>query len=168
MRLRIIRIALVLGILAGALVACPPHADAAVTRVYVEDHTGSAWPVNAQQNWVDQYAGSDLVYGACRTGYRCVRVWERRGLTNPSTGEYATAITYPGYWATIYVNPSSARYPAAARANVIAHEMFHAVTGNGYHSGYCTNVMYRRVFCPSGSIPAHRFTAYAIDQLRRH
>jgi hypothetical protein len=44
--------------------------------VYIEDHTGAAWPVReSQQVW--QYGTDlDVRYGACRAGAGCVRAYD--------------------------------------------------------------------------------------------
>lgn len=149
----------------------------AYSRTYVENHASSSyWPINYTQNWVDQYTGSDLTYGTCPstyTGYKCIRVYERY-----YSKSYSGWTCLPNQWCKItndtrsytriYLNQYRRSYSWYARRNIATHELFHGITGNGYHSAYCTNVMYGSVFCSNGSLPAYRFTDYAKSVLRTH
>lgn len=150
------------GVVVAVILSAPLPATAA-TITYVEDHTGWAWPVRSSQDWVDQYTSSDIRYGACRSGYRCVRVWER---TIRSEWAAVTYIDSPTR-VRIYVNPQRTRYPYAARRSIVTHELGHAF-GIIVHSSACTDVMYARVFCAGGGVPPYRFSAAQRDILRRH
>lgn len=135
----------------------------AYTPAYVEDHTGAAWPVNYSQGFVDQYTGTDIIYGSCRAGAKCVRVYEFyfdqsiSGLTCLPNEYCRFGAAYTDYF-RIYLNSyRNNTYSYNARRNITTHELGHAF-GIGYHSVYCTNVMYGSVFCPDGSLPTYRFT----------
>jgi len=140
--------ALLVAMIAVALGATPAqaHTATAVPIVWVEDHTGWAWPVTAAEPWVDYYTRSEMRYGACRSGYRCVRVYER------TIRSYWSAVTYiNSNGATIYVNPQRNWYPYSWRLNILRHELVHAM-GYHYHWPYCTDLMYAKVTCPDGRL----------------
>lgn len=144
----------------------------AYTRVYVEDHTSSYWPVNSSQNFVDQYTGSDIVYGTCQTSYKCVRVYEKYYSKSYSgwtclPNEWCKLTNDTKSYTRIYLNAYRRSYSYNARRNITTHELGHAF-GITYHSAYCTNVMYGSVFCSNGSLPSYRFTDPQKTILRQH
>lgn len=155
-----IRRALTTIALTVAMLAAAGPAHATATPVYVEDHTGSAWPVYSAQDYVDRHTGTNIVYGTCRTGYKCVRVYEKT-----ISSSYAGYTCLAGTWCLgrttaytrIYLNPQRNSRPYGERIRIATHELGHAF-GIGYHSAYCTNVMYGHVRCPDGSLPTYRFT----------
>lgn len=173
MKVKIVRMATAIATGVAAVMIALPSGAEAYSRVYVEDHTSSYWPLHSQVDWVDQWAGSDLIYGSCRPGYKCIRVYEvyfstaYSGLTCLPNQWCRVGASYASY-TRIYLNKYRRSYSWYARRNITAHELFHAVTGNSYHSTYCTNVMYGSVFCGNGSLPSHRFTDYAKGVLRQH
>lgn len=153
----------ILAVLTIILSLVPAPAYASVPVVYVEDHTGAAWPVYYSQGWLDQYTASDMRYGACRTGYKCIKVYER------TINSAWAAVTY-GFGTsrvTIYVNPQRRYYSWYVRRNIVTHELGHA-NGIGGHSSYCTDVMYSRVFCSTGSAAPYRFSTYHRSILARN
>jgi hypothetical protein len=151
----------VLAVLVLAAALTPAAAVASVSVTYVEDHTSSAWPVASAYAWVDQYTGSDWVYGSCRAGHRCHKVYQRYFT---GTGGFSTswaAITYryansyygSGYSLTItWLNQYRAGQPYSWRWRYVAHELVHA---GGYwtHWPYCNDLMYYRIPCWGTTLP---------------
>lgn len=152
--MRHLKTTLTLGIvpvLAATLLFTSTPAQAAST-VYIEVHASTVWPITDAIRFVDNYTASTAYLGACRAGYRCIKVYEKTINTSWS------AVTYPGNpTTTIYLNPTRRTYSWSARRSIVTHELGHAY-GITYHSAYCTNVMYANVRCPSGSLPTYRFT----------
>lgn len=173
------RLAVVLTILAGSLIigntpanaaTCDSPTASSTTTVYVEDHTGSAWPVNCAQNYVDRYTHSNIVYGTCRSGHECARVYEKTISSN-----YA-AYTCPAGWnclgkvtsyTRIYVNPQRNGKSYGYRLRVITHELGHW-RGIIKHNPYCTSLMYYRVTCSNGSLTPFSFTSGERSILSTH
>jgi hypothetical protein len=139
-------LALVVATMLCAFYFAPPAEASAVRYVYVEDHTGSAWPVTRVEPWVDQFTGSTMIYGRCRAGYKCIRVYERvvRNEWAAVTRNATTATV------TIYVNPQRNWYPYGWRFAILAHELVHA-NGFYWHTSYCS-LMYYAVKCPNGTV----------------
>ena len=161
--MRRIMIRLVLAMAAGAAVLVPASPAAAASPVFVEVYANQAyWPVKTGLSVVDTYTSSYLVYGRCRSGYGCIKVYER--LINSS---YA-AITYNWSWGSqIYLNPQRRGYAWNLKARIVTHEGAHA-RGVYWHNPYCTTVMYGRVTCPNGSWPPRKSHYTEIAQLRRY
>jgi hypothetical protein len=123
--------------------------------VYVEDHTGSAWPIStAVRNWD---AGTDVSvrYGKCRTGAGCIRVYEVSacythkgcwaGLTDYAPARWYSSPSGPymnGGYVRVSVNRNVIRSTTARmRQQVACHEVGHAL-GLGYHSPVLGSCMY--------------------------
>jgi len=127
-------------------------AEAATRIVWVNSVTSSTWPVSYSVDVTDRQTGSDMRMGACRTGYKCIIIREK-----VIRNEWA-AVTY-GFGTnrvTIYLNPQRRWYSWYAKRGIVTHELGHA-NGIYYHSPYCTDLMYARVFCPNGSVPPYRW-----------
>lgn len=154
-------LALVPSLAAAALLFTGTPAQAA-TMVYIENHAASVWPVTTGLRYVDGFTSSTAVYARCRTGYRCIKIYEKTIKSSWS------AVTYPGNPTTIiYLNPTRRGYSWTARRNIVVHELGHAY-GIGYHSAYCTNIMWPNVKCPNGTYPTLRFTDPQRAILRTH
>lgn len=127
------------------LTGTPALANTTTRYVYVEDHTGTAWPVTRAEPYIDQHTSSVMIYGRCRAGHRCIRIYEKTIRT-----EWA-AVTRWTTWtnAYIYVNPQRNNYPYRWRYHIIAHELAHAMGAT--HTTYCS-LMYWRVHCPDGTV----------------
>lgn len=140
----------------GVLVA-PPTASAATAIVYVDSQANSVWPVSASVTWVDYYTGSDMRFGACRTGYKCIKVREKTVSSSYSAITYGD-VTCKTCVVTIYLNPQRRyTYGYYTKRSIVDHELGHA-NGITWHNSYCTSRMYVRVFCPNGSLPPRKFT----------
>lgn len=153
---------------AGILIPTPPASAQSSTAyltalkiVYVEDHTGLAWPVSSAYAWVDQYTGSDWVYGTCRQYHVCIRVKQCwfGGSTCPnastSWAAYTVRVTssyYGGLLVTVRVNTARNGNPYSWRWRYVAHELVHA-GGYWQHWPYCTDLMYYRVPCWGTTLP---------------
>lgn len=144
-------------------ISVPAHASGAT--VYVENHASSAWPVWAGAEYTDQYTGSHFVLGTCRTGYRCVKVYEKE------IHSYWVAVTQYPHWpnvdlVTIYVNPADDGYSYSKKEHTVAHEFGHAM-GLYYHSKYCSNIMYSNLTC-NGHLAGWSFSSYAKNILAKN
>ena len=116
---------LVLAMVAALAASPAPSHAATINRnvVYVEDHTGSAWPVHSTTYWADYLSGASVHYGGCRSAYRCIKVYEK---TIRSSWAAVTYVDWSTGRTTIYVNPTRNWYSYAKRNNIIHHEMGHA------------------------------------------
>lgn len=135
------------------LIGVARPADAATRVVWVNWYGSSTWPVSNSVNWVDYYTGSDMRFGYCHAGYKCITIRER--TINSSW----SAVTY-GFGTsrvTIYLNPQRRWYGYYTKRRIIDHELGHA---NGiYSESYaCSNRMYWRVYCSNGKLPPRAFT----------
>lgn len=157
------RIIVMLCLLAGIL-AVPSPAQAATRVVYVDSYTSRTWPVSASVNWVDYYTGSDMQWGRCRSGYKCIRIREKTIRSSWAAVTYGD-VTCRTCTVTIYLNPQRRWYGYYTKRSIIDHELGHA-NGVTWHSTSCISVMYYRVFCYNGSLPPRRFTAPQRDRLR--
>lgn len=134
-------IAIVLSAIGVSVVTETPASASVNTNViYVEDHTGWAWPVRSTTTWADYLSVSSVRYGTCRSGYRCIRVYEK---TIQSSWAAVTYIDYVSGYTRIYVNPQRNWYSYAKRNSIIHHEMGHAFCLN--HVDIKTNLMYPQV-----------------------
>lgn len=153
--------------LAMAVTTAAP-AQAATSRIVMVQVSGvpSSWPVTSALDWVDQYTGSDMRYGACVTGRKCIVI---RYATIRSAWAAVTygALSYysSGNRVTIYLNPQRNGYSWTAKRRIIIHELGHA-NGLTYHSAYCSNIMWPGVKCNNGTYPPLRFTDWAKARLR--
>jgi hypothetical protein len=142
--MRFIRYALAVLAVAAAVLVPAGSAQAATRYVYVEDHTGWAWPVTKAEPWVDQFTGSVMIYGRCRSGYKCIRVYERTIRSDWAAVTRNATTMAP----VIYVNPQRNWYPYSWRFHILAHELAHA-NGFLWHTSYCS-LMYYAMRCPDG------------------
>lgn len=147
-----------------ALGGLPSFSQQAAPRyTYIEDHTGSAWPVKDVRAFIDQYTSSGLIYGNCRAGAACIKVYEKEINTNWTAYTFFDA--HPNDWnatdvAIINVNPRYAKTSYAVRRNTVAHEIAHA-QGVTWHSTVCSNLMWPSSFCPTGKVKPYVFTPAA-------
>jgi hypothetical protein len=152
----------------GAVVT-QPLAQAAARVVYVDVSVASTWtaPIRDAVSWVDYFAGSDMVLGACRSGAKCIIIRER--LIYSSWAEYSTwQHTY--YVATdrahIWLNPQRRSYPDWLQRRIVAHGLGHAngITWHNIH--WCSGIMNGYLSCGGGLYPPWRFTSPQRDRLR--
>jgi len=161
--MRLLRLILAIFMMVGLVVIPATSANAVTRYVYVEDHTGSKWPVTVAEPWVDYYTGSVMVYGKCRSGYKCIRVYEK---TIRSDWAAVTRSTTTGF--VIYINPQRAWWSYTRRLNLIKHELVHAM-GYYTHWAYCNDLMYWHTNCPNGSLLLTSYIHSPIrDVLRRN
>lgn len=164
--------AIIAAVMAGAAtLAVPSNAEAAARPVYVDiSGVPSSWATHSAVDWVDQYTGTNMVYGKCHSGYKCIRL---RYKTIKSSWAAVTqwgaggSITCKSCTLTIYLNPQRNGYSSTVKRRIIEHELGHA-NGIGYESKVCTNVMYGRMFCSNGKLPSHRFTDPQKSILRKN
>ena len=117
---------------------------------YVNDQTGSAWPVNTYTTYWNGVPGLSVGYG-CPSSYHCVKVVEGHyGTVNPKTGKrmwlglttfhyYAGTHTFASM--TIQFNDSW-RISAAEHSQAVCHEMGHA-SGLGHETQNNSCMWYR-------------------------
>lgn len=161
--MRIVRFTIAALIAASGLTLVQAAPAQAATVVYVENHASTYyWPVGTAEAFVDQYTGSVIVFGACRSGYRCVKIYERTVRSSWA------AVTYNWSWGSqIYLNPQRRWYSWYAKRSIVTHEMGHAFGLLG-HNPYCATVMYGGVFCPNGKLPPYYFSPWERSVLARH
>jgi hypothetical protein len=155
-------------------VALPAPATAGITWagssslsspvVYVEEHVGSRFDSALRQSvsFVDRYTGSDMRFGKCRTGYRCIRVVE----SNATRGHGAwTSWTRARKVSEIRLSSTLARKGWHTRRSIIDHELGHA-NGAG-HSATCTSRMWPHYRCRNGLLPPRTFSKAERAKLAR-
>jgi hypothetical protein len=111
----------------GATDCDPPRSPAGNTDrsapvvVYVEDHTGAAWPVTAATREWDAGLAASVRYGRCRATAVCVRVHQVGELPDDSTVGVTRdrVVRMNG----LYADVLSARLRLAA----VCHELGHAL-----------------------------------------
>ena len=114
--------------------------------VYVEDHTGSAWPVRAATRVWDQGTDVSVRYGKCRATAGCVRVYEGRyGMTKwvGSTSYHWNTVKHVFQGSTITRLNNSYRLTARTHQQIASHELGHAL-GLMYHSSSRGTCMFPR------------------------
>jgi len=169
--------AVVLSIMLGGLMWSPRPAEAASTSllaqpVYVEVYANTYyWPVKAGLSVVDKHTGTYLVYGACRAGYRCIRVSERSGclwLQEKWRCDWIGA-TYLWSWgAQLYLNSSHRKDGYTKKVIATAHEGGHTA-GLIAHTSTCSDVMQWRLPCwYGGPLPPVRFNSSQSAILATH
>jgi hypothetical protein len=156
MRVRVLRVAAVAGLLAlattGATDACDEHSSStgsgqtsitvyrypAGSTVYVEDHSGRAWPVKAAvAKWAVGMVDVHVVYGKCRDQAPCVTVTEDDlsedigGQTPMDRGLFSGEM----HGAKVQFNRMYADDPAWWRTAVACHELGHAMGIESHDTG---------------------------------
>lgn len=151
--------AIVVAIVAAlAIVGFAQPAQATAPRTYVQV---SVWdrfksPVWNAHVWVDKYTRTDMVYGKCRSGYRCIRIY-----MDSFRSDWAAVTNISGKNATIRINTRGSlvsRYGYYGRLSAMKHELGHA-NGITWHNERCTSIMYWRMTCPNGAYPPSVFTS---------
>jgi hypothetical protein len=88
-------------------------------RIIVQDHTGAAWPVHeAAARW-----GGLIGVGTCRTGIRCVQVYEVSNLGNRIVGCTSDCNHIGGN--LVRLSDRYAGIPYSQRLQAIEHELGH-------------------------------------------
>jgi len=132
--------------------------------VYVEEHVDSRFDSALRQSvsFVDRYTGSDMRFGKCRPGYRCIRVVQ----SNATHGHGAwTSWTRARKVSEIRLSPALARQGWYTRRSIIDHELGHA-NGAG-HNAKCTSRMWPHYRCRNGLLPPRTFTKAERAKLAR-
>jgi len=131
------RLALLLAAVLTFTLANAPAAVASVTLyhhayqvVYVEDHTGAAWPVTTLAASWDYGTDLSVRYGPCRTGAGCVKVYECWcGTAQPpgwvNWGYYVGTHVFAEP-VTVHLNDSW-WWPWRNRVQAVCHELGHAL-----------------------------------------
>lgn len=130
---------LLIGLLTGAALTLPAAPAGAKTSssdpqgwrssvIYVEDHSGARWPVGrAAQSW-SRSTDATLVYGPCRSGSPCVKVYSGRygtGWAGSSQGRRDASGHLVGTM-VLRLNDQQV-FSAAERRTVTCHELGHAL-----------------------------------------
>ncbi len=103
----------------GAGLAAQPAAQARVD-VWVEDHTGKDWPVDAATLQWDAGLTATIRYGPCHRGVKCVKVREGGAFKPDEVGKTTL-------FGTIRMNPAYAGLPADQLLAAVCHEEGHAL-----------------------------------------
>lgn len=145
------------------LVVPSASAAAATPIVWVDSQVSSTWPVSYSVGVVDAQTYTDMQFGPCRTGVKCIIIREKTIYSAWAAVTYGVGTSR----VTIYLNPQRRWYSWYAKRSIVTHELGHA-NGITWHNPYCTSIMYGRVFCPNGSLPPYRWTATELTALRRN
>ena len=155
------------GLFVVAALLAPSPSSAVTKIVYVDIKPGALkyWPSKSAVEFVDLYTGSDMRYGACRSGYKCITIRERTFNTSAYRSSWS-AVTYGANTSRVEISVNGNRryapynYNTATKKSIIAHELGHA-NGLYSHSSSCTNIMYARVFCNESrrTLPPLKFLA---------
>lgn len=108
------------------------HLEWAHGTVYVENHTGSRWPVRRAAASLDNHSGLHLiVVRRCPAGAQCIKVYEVGNLPGRTVGRARTTwntATGELFTATVYLER---RYGVQRgydrRLGLVCHELGHAV-----------------------------------------
>lgn len=132
----------------------PPKPSTPIV-VYVEDHTGAAWPVRAAVAQWDAGTRTSVRYGPCQRAVKCVKVVETYDDDTDQVGRTNRGkIRLNNFYASI-LTPSE-------RLTTTCHELGHALGLD--HSRTQDSCMFRYVDAPTPSAP-HPRDKTEVDQV---